>query len=585
MFSKKRTRIFFIMILALSLFVNLLGIKWGLPGSNIINLVFGDIEFHKTVLSQMVETRDEIRQMIKVPGDKYYSSYDENRMIKIPYKNEMISLTVGQVNAMRTYLLRTYYPDEHITIAALANINVKEKKFSPKVLIPGPLYVYISGLWLKICDFFNVVKISKNVDFYLNNPSKMASIYVSLRILLIIILCLTVYFTFHSISAIWGVEAGIISSLLVGISPVLNLWNHFGYYYGFALPFVILAFYYGYKILRDNRLRFYIVSAVLSAISMSVVMLYGISIWFLISAILVILIYSERTRKTLNTMIKNFLVASIVFAGTFVFIHIFLLIDKETLVKLMNFEHGDFKFSPQFFYFTFASLKSACGWPFLISAIAGYVLLITRFREKNAKFFVISLVLPFIVFSCFSPWYARRSIFLIPFMAMSAGVFLIWLKNKNRVIGNIILIFTVVFTLLYSVSYTKIFVEKNIRDIAGEWINENIPEKAKIGLSQLPAPYRTPPFQFYRYSLLPVNWDKDLLKKERPEYFIVSEYDVLWQTKEKLDQFFSDYDVLKSFRKQAQICGISFNRTSFSAKDFWVPNPDIVIYKRKNVEK
>jgi hypothetical protein len=128
-------------------------------------------------------------------------------------------------------------------------------------------------------------------------------------------------------------------------------------------------------------------------------------------------------------------------------------------------------------------------------------------------------------------------------------------------------------------------VEKNIRDIAGEWINENIPEKAKIGLSQLPAPYRTPPFQFYRYSLLPVNWDKDLLKKERPEYFIVSEYDVLWQTKEKLDQFFSDYDVLKSFRKQAQICGISFNRTSFSAKDFWVPNPDIVIYKRKNVEK
>jgi len=585
MINKKRTFISIIIIVGITLLINLPGIKWGLPSDNTIKLIFGDINFLRTILPQMIETRAEIRQMIDVPGDQYYSSYNENRTIEIKYKDEIIPLSVGQINAMRTYLLRTYYPDEHTVIAALSNINVREKKFSPKVLIPGTFYVYISGLWLKIYDFFNIVRISQNVDFYLNNSAEMASIYLSLRVFLIIVLCCTVYLTWISVSKIWDIETGIVSSLLVGISPVLNLWNHFGYYYGFSLPFIILAFYYSQKILNDNRLRFYLASAIASSISSSIVVLYGISFLFLISAIIIVLTHHKTDKEVLKKIIKNFLVASIVFIGTFAIIHIFLLIDKGTLLKLVRFEQGDFKFSPYFFYFIFASLKSACGWPFLLSAIAGYILLITRFRDKNAKFLVTSLIVPFILFSSFSPWYARRGIFLIPFMAIFAGMFLIWLKKKNRIIGSIILFFVLFYTFLYSASYTKIFMEENIRDIAGKWINENIPEKTKIGLLQMPAPYRTPPFQFYKYKLTPISWDKELLQKEKPEYFIISEYETLWQTKEQLNDFFSEYEILKYFKKPATLLGIKFTRTPLSAKDFWPPNPDIIIYRRKYVER
>ena len=84
-------------------------------------------------------------------------------------------------------------------------------------------------------------------------------------------------------------------------------------------------------------------------------------------------------------------------------------------------------------------------------------------------------------------------------MAIFAGVFLTEIRKNFKLLGNIIVFFVLAWTFLYSISYTRIFMQKNIRDIAGEWINENIPEKAKIGLLQMPAPYRTPPFQFYRY--------------------------------------------------------------------------------------
>ena len=60
---------------------------------------------------------------------------------------------------------------------------------------------------------------------------------------------------------------------------------------------------------------------------------------------------------------------------------------------------------------------------------------------------------------------------------------------------------------------------------------------------------------------------------------------MLWQKESDIKNFFAEYYILKHFKQLASIMGITFNRTKFSAKDFWPPNPDIIIYRRKNVEE
>jgi len=141
------------------------------------------------------------------------------------------------------------------------------------------------------------------------------------------------------------------------------------------------------------------------------------------------------------------------------------------------------------------------------------------------------------------------------------------------------------YTLLYSLSYAGLFCTRNIRNEAGEWINSNIPEKSKIGLTQMPAPYRTPPFAFYRYNLMPVGWEKQIMGKEKPEYFVLSEYDTRYIKEGYQNTFFQDYELMRKFEKQPEILGIKFKKGRFSAKDWWEPNPVIWIYKRKYVER
>ncbi len=578
--KQKRIYILLFFIMLISLCINLLGIGWGLPGQNIINLIFGNEKVLNALVPIMAETRQEIRQMIKSPGDEYRKDYDEDKIIK--FSGFKVPLTVGKINAMRTYLLRTYYPDEHITLAALSNINPKEKKFSPKVLIPGCFYVYATGLWLGMCNFLQIIKLGDST-FYLEHPGELKKVYLSIRILLILAFLFSIYFVWSISNNLWGPEVGLVSSFLFGICPALNMWNHFGYYYGFALPFVLLSFLYGLKIISNKQLKYYLISAIFASIAMSVVSLYGVCIMFMITAGL-ISAYNGK-REDLYRMLKNSALGIVMFIVVVGIIHIFLILDKETFLKVLKFEGGDFKFSPDFFYFVFASLKSGAGWPFLLSFIAGYILLCMKERNSNSIFLITSIIVPLVIFSCFSPWYVRRGIFLMPFMAMFAGIFLIHVIKRIRIIGGMLTLFVLILTFFYSGANTRVFAQENIREEAGRWINMNIPEKSKIGMLQMPAPYRTPSFQFYRYDIIPVLWDKEKLETTKPDYFIISEYETLWQTEETLGNFFLHYYTLKKFQKPASFFGITFNRTKFSAKDVWVANPYIIIYKRKYVEE
>jgi len=573
------------LVMITTLAVNLLGIQWGVPNRKKVRIIFGSDTFLKSLIPFMKETHREIREMIVYPGAEYSKDYDENRIIDIVHNGCDIPLTIGQINAMRTYLLRTYYPDEHVAFVDLSNINPGKKKFSARELVPGSFYLYSCAVWLGICDYLGFINITNNLDFYLTHPEEMGKIYVSIRIFLAIVMLCSVYILYRTVSTYWTQEIALCSSFLFGVSPVLNLWNHFGYYYGFALPFVMLSFLYGLKILNEGRLRYYVMAGIFSGLAMSVFIFYITTTVFIFCAGL---IYFFINKKENLCMILKYIITGIaVSIGVFLLIHIFLLLDIETLSKMLKKpklgKECEFSFQP--FYYIFASLKSSTGWLFLLSAICGYFFSILSKKRKEDTFLVLSIIIPFLFFSSLSPWYVRRGIFLIPFMAIFAGMFLIWLKKKNRIIGSIVLSSVLFYTFFYSASYTKIFMEENIRDIAGKWINENIPEETKIGLLQMPAPYRTPPFQFYKYRLTPISWDKELLQKEKPEYFIISEYETLWQTKEQLNDFFSEYEILKYFKKPATLLGIKFTRTSLSAKDFWPPNPDIIIYRRKYVER
>jgi len=370
-----KTFIPFIFILTTTFIGNFLGIQWGLPGKNTMKLLMGnEEEILEQLLPEMVKARKEIREMVKYSTQEYRHDYNENQIV-VNIHNK-IPITLAKINAMRTYFLRTYYPDEHVTIIALSHINLKRKEFSPKTPVPGSFYIYSAGLWLGVCKSLNLIKLTNDtndISFYISHPWEIGKIYLSIRVFLILTMLFSTYIVWK-IGNEFGRDIAFFSAFLYGISPVLNLWNHFGYYYGFAIPFIMLSFLFSLKILNEDRLKYYIIAGISAGLATSVFIPYLLSGIFIFWAGCIRFLKKKSFMRSFKYTTIGITFLFIVFAV----IHIFLLLDKEIMSATIKNGAGDFKFSFQPFYFLFASLKSAVGWPFLISAIGGYILIIFK---------------------------------------------------------------------------------------------------------------------------------------------------------------------------------------------------------------
>lgn len=211
--NRKKTLVLFFLIIMGTLVIHLPGINWGVPGKNTIKLVFGDEDFKNNIIPEMVKTRETIRKMFTSPGDEYDIGYNENEIIDIKYNNHVISIPIAKINAMRTYCLRTYYPDEHTLLTSLINIKPKQKKFSPKVLVPGPLYIFFTALWLGLCKYLKLIDIN-SIYFYLNHPCEIGKIYISIRVFLLFALLFTTYLIWILTKKQFGKKYAFISALL-----------------------------------------------------------------------------------------------------------------------------------------------------------------------------------------------------------------------------------------------------------------------------------------------------------------------------------------------------------------------------------
>ena len=98
-------------IILFTLLINASGINWGIPSRERAKLIFENQVFLNAFLPLMKETRTEIRNTVISENSEYLSTYDDKQKLNVIVNGKELSLEKGTVNAMRTYLLRAYYPD------------------------------------------------------------------------------------------------------------------------------------------------------------------------------------------------------------------------------------------------------------------------------------------------------------------------------------------------------------------------------------------------------------------------------------------------------------------------------------------
>jgi hypothetical protein len=147
------------------------------------------------------------------------------------------------------------------------------------------------------------------------------------------------------------------------------------------------------------------------------------------------------------------------------------------------------------------------------------------------------------------------------------------------------------------------FVVPDPRDRAAQWLQGNTSTPAIVGMISAPwfyspplVPLDSPPYRQLsasqlsqlsngKYQFMFTGWDAEKLRDEKPNWFVMSEFE--WREKARLkdagyEKFAAaleaDYTLEKTFQNSAPL---ALPGREFVPHDFLYTDPEIVIYKRK----
>lgn len=590
-----RKNILVLLILILSLFLNIYGIWWGVPNEDIANIVFGSKDSLNQMAEEMKVSRDEIYKTFR----HYSGRWDSSEFSKI--HKERAKTEKWKIDAMRTYLLRSYGTDEQIPLVSLSNMKPSKFNFLPGIFVYGGLYIYGLGAFLKSCSILHLINLNSDELFYLLHPAEMGKLYIFGRLFGAIFCSLTVWVIYLIGSFLYNRKVGLIAAFLFVVTPAVVQQSHYLRPYAFGLFWLMLSFYYSVRILKSDEKRLYILAGIFAGLAAGSLTTYGIALLFIPIA--------HFLRDFSAKKISRLLLGIICFAAALLIVNPYYLITPSEVIAEFKMSKNWWGFHPspeRLFYFVRHNLLDMFKLPLWIAVAAGFIY--SLYKRKKEDILILSILIPLTLYMAFTTTYnVHYSLPLVPFLILLGARFfdemiyneiplnppftkggirgirrLNVYSTKIKHVIIISLVAVISYTFIYSFSWDRIAAKRNVKTEAGEWIMNNIEPGASIGLVYHPSPFNTPPFNPFKYKIIPTDWNKEVLAKEKPSYFIVEEYTYLPHGSLKdLEDFLNNYEVIKDFEKNPKFLGLEFKRRENRPIDSCFVNPEILIFRRK----
>ncbi len=355
-------------------------------------------------------------------------------------------------------------------------------------------------------------------------------IYLTGRILTAVLGALTIPVVYLIGRRLMNRQVGLIAALLLAVSPLHVINSHYITTDVPATLFMTLSFLFTLRVLENGAHRDYAAAGMLAGLAASTKYPGGLAITALIAA------HFLRGRRTFEgTKLLTGLLA-----GTLGFLigTPFALLDVGAWLAWME------KVLTLYDVPGLMVGGSSAGWylrfllrpPYSFVTLAGILGVIWMFRnEKREGWMFVAFLIPYYgVFSLKTMRGPRTLIPVLPFLAVSAGYFVVkssilirrrWLRKEIRegwLVAILALLLTVA-PLQASVGHAYRFTQKDVRTLAREWVLSNLPPGTRIA-SDFAAPVLPPD----RYQVDRVGWsivahDVAWYREQGYEYVIVSE--------------------------------------------------------------
>jgi len=396
-------------------------------------------------------------------------------------------------------LPQPYHPDEKQVISNASRIIAGD--LNPHFFVWPTLYMYLIAIFYKFSYwllwllqyFFGFIHPFKKLYLLIHsNIITLSYYYLISRSISIIFGTITIPVTYLIGKELSSKKAGLIAALFIALAYYPVLYSHLGIISTTMVCLTLLSFYFAMKIYQTGRFKYYVEASIIGGLAIAAK--YNAAI-IIIPIFLAHLFLFLKNGYTFNR--KFYLRAMLIFL--FVLIGFFIgcpysLLNFEKFTKDISWvaesqkglQHTSIYFKGiqlSSWAMNFKFLWEGMGPFLLILSLAGIIL--SLFKRKYPYLLLLSFPLCyFLIASQSKTPVPRYTLIIYPFLFLMGSIFILFLNKyfhsfpKAFLIGIIITVLSIPLFNDIKLDYT--LCQKDTRQLALEWIRENIPQGSKV---------------------------------------------------------------------------------------------------------
>ncbi len=370
-----------------------------------------------------------------------------------------------------------YHQDEPIIVNHALALGVNG--LNPEFFIIPPFIIYLLfasfAFFYLICHLIGLA--ASPHAFGLSFISDPTQLYLIGRVCIGVVFGVaTVYLSIFIGSRYFSKRIGVLAGLFLSICFVHVQMSHYIYAdvpLSFACMLILALTFYALE--KDSLFTYISLGCALGwATSVKYTALY------LAPSLLIIFLLLHRKELLSLRTVQKVLSAALASAVTFALFVPFVILDFSNLVNQLHKQSGAEVFVGWFHHMNY-SIKEGMGLFFMIYAAIG---LIVSWKKYSTKVFVLITICVFyyLVNVFFSQHFARYMLPVIPMLILLAAIGADWSCSQNKKVGIAALVLALSFSTLPALRSNMLFARLDSRDIAREWIWNNIPVNSRIAL-------------------------------------------------------------------------------------------------------
>jgi len=567
-----RSRLFVplvILVTILSLFLNLFGIRWGLPNEERINLFFGSREAMESSIPDL---------------EKVFLG--EEGFQQIPEPTEEMERASPYLD-----VIRSYHSDEIYFLKYIANLDPAKGDFDPNIYKYGSLQVYLVAGLLKTAERAGYIRIRRDINYYITHPAEFARFYLTARLACAVMGTLAVLFIILAASNMFGRTTGLLSGAMLSVVPLWALHSHFGKVDIPSAFWLALTLFFASLLLKKWSWKWLLSSSIAAGLAFSTKYPAGIALLFVWLAVAL----AHRTEEVSRARkLREMAIALLFFFIAFFLTSPFIVLNAPKAVAAVVAEvftqYGKNPGFKRFFSDALSSYRAHLG---ILNLLTGRIILgltilgmvISFIRRRPADWVVIiPSLLFFLLVGAGKLPYPHYMLPLVPLLALLFGRGVgasFGAMRRRRIVPlalGLVVAAALIYAFLFSLAYDIVMSKRDIRKEASRWIAENLSPRAEIGMLKYPVIYRMPPIRRDLFKVTPASHMLVL-----PRYFILTSDQyrpgVHWAITSA-----GDYRLLKRFDVEVRLLGIRFPSLSERVgSGLGQIAPWIEVYERKEL--